>query len=423
MNRKKILMGMGFLILFLMLLNTVSATMNLIVVTDPSGKDPNGMAAGSMSYAENMFQSTFLMSNNKQFTVLSGGEGNSETRLRAIVNSVAQLENGASASSAASVASSYPGIRLVTGGPKIGAAMGGSFDGYLVIVQDDGTIDISPVKGGLAVVPPGKKGALIHLRNSKGNPLMGSATYVRKEAALEIGRMIRDGYSATYIVGETMGYVAKYSGEKHGGGAVNLISSISTGDMFTPENINETGYPMDEPYVKYCKECGWSVSYPAAESYTNCPYDGSKLDTIYAYKALEDAITVTQSSVSVSIYGSDKEGVAETTKDVVTAAVKKNGYDATYISNSLNKAIKNGLIVGVNYVEPKDINVNNVTRAVGVYYNPLPDERTAPSWNLPIPSSVLDILGNLQTAIGIILILLLLFRSSLLDSFKKHYKK
>ena len=75
------------------------------------------------------------------------------------------------------------------------------------------------------------------------------------------------------------------------------------------------------------------------------------------------------------------------------------------------------MIVGVNYIEPKDINVKESSRAVGVYYKQLPDSRTAPAWNLPVSSSLLNTIGNIQTAIGLILIVLVLFRSVLIKSF------
>ena len=397
----------------------ISATMNVIVITDPTGQDPNGAAGGSMSFAQNMFQSTFLMSKDKQFVVLSGGEGNSNDRLKAIVNSISQLENGATAATGAAAASGYSGIRLVVGGPSIGAAVGGSFDAYLIIVDDDNSIKITPYSGGLAVLPPGKKGAIIHLRNTEGNPQYGTANTVRRQTALNIGRMIRDGYPATSIVGQVFKEVSIDAGEKHGGGAVNLVSGISTGDMFTPKEINTTGYSMNEPYVKVCPNDGWSVGYPAADNYETCPIDGTPLKEVYAYDALTDAITVTQDSVTVSIYGSEAPGLSETTTEVVQASVKKYGYDANAIAGSLNKGIRNGLIVGVNYVEPKDLNVKPGSKAVGVYYTPLPNERTSPPWNLPISSFVLDILGSIQTAIGIILILLVIFRSRLLESFQK----
>ena len=397
----------------------ISATMNVIVITDPTGEDVNGAAGGSMSFAQNMFQSTFLMSKDHQFVVLSGGEGDSDTRLKAIVDSISKLENGAGASTGASMASGYHGIRLMVGGPSIGAAVGGSFDAYLITVESDNSIKITPYSNGLAVLPAGQKGAIIHLRNTQGNPQYGTATAVRRETALNIGRMIRDGYSATVIVGEVFKEVARDSGEKHGGGAVNLVSGISTGDMFTPEEINTTGYPMDSPYVKVCLADGWSSGYPSAENYDTCPIDGSELKEIYAYESLISAITVTQDSVSVSVYGSESSGLYETTKAIVEASVKKYGYDANAIAGSVNRGIKNGLLVGVNYVEPKDINVKQGSKAVGVYFTPLPNERTSPPWNLPISPFILDILGSIQTAIGIILILLVVFRSRLLQSFQK----
>ncbi|AAB85237.1 unknown [Methanothermobacter thermautotrophicus str. Delta H] len=73
MNRLGRLLALIFI--FNLLIGPVSATMNVIVITDPTGADPNGAAAGSMSFAQNMFQSTFLMSKEKRFAVLSGGEG------------------------------------------------------------------------------------------------------------------------------------------------------------------------------------------------------------------------------------------------------------------------------------------------------------------------------------------------------------
>lgn len=149
-----------YLVLFLLInfmIGTVSATCNIIVITDPSGRDPNGVAGASLSYAPNMFQSTFLLSKDKKFAVLSGGEGEAIPRLMAIVETIKRLENGMSAADAASAANQYPGIRVMCGGPGIGAAVGGSFDAYIVTVEDDGTIKITPVSGGLAVLPPGKR--------------------------------------------------------------------------------------------------------------------------------------------------------------------------------------------------------------------------------------------------------------------------
>ena len=400
-------------------MNTASATLNVIVITDPTGQDPNGAAGGSMSFAQNMFQSTFLMSNEMKFVVLSGGEGDSITRLKAIVETISRLENGATAAQAASAASSFQGIRVMTGGPTIGAAVGGSFDAYVVVVEDDDTIRVTPYSGGLATLAPGQRGAIIHLRNTGGNPKYGTAERVRRETAINIGKMIRDGYSATTIMGKVFEEVAKDSGEKYGGGAVNLNSGITSGDMFTPENLNETGYPMDQPYTKVCQVCGWSAGFPSAEGHSICPIDGTTLETIYAYDALANSITVTKDTVYVSVYGSDETGVRETTREVVRASVRRNGYNPTAIAESLNRAIKNGFIVGVNYVEPKDINVVEVSRAVGVYYTPLPHSRTAPPWNLPVSSTVLNIIGNVQTAIGFVLVMLVVFRSTLLTSFRR----
>lgn len=408
-----------FLIIFLMTMSSVAATCNIIVITDPSGNDPNGAAAGSMSFAENMFQSTFLMSKNNHFAVLSGGTGSSDTRLDSIIDAVANLENNASAASAASLAAQFKGARLLVGGPNIGAAIGGSFNAYVITVDDaSNDIKVTPYSSGVATLQPGQKGAIIHLRNTAGNPLYGTADTVRKETAMNIGKMIRDGYPATTILSEAMGEVARDSGEKYGGGGVNLISGISTDDMFVPKDMNQTGYPMDEEYSKVCDDCGWAMGYPAAEANDRCPICGSELRIVHAYEALGSALTISQNAVSVSTYGSDKPGLASTTSEIVEASVAKYGYDASSIAGSINRGINNGLLMGVDHVEPKDINVKQGSKAVGVYYTALPGDRSAPAWDLPIDGNILNILGSIQTAVGIILILLVVFRSRLLKSFQ-----
>jgi hypothetical protein len=418
MNRSNLMRFFIFLITVAMVVNTASATMNVIVITDPTGKDPNGAAAGSQSWAENMFQSTFIMSKNDHFTVLSGGEGNETPRLGAIVSAINSLENGGTAAQAAELANGFSGIRVMDGGPTIGAAVGGYFLAYVVIVNANNTITITPYNGGLAVLPPGDRGAIIHLRNTPGNPQYGTADAVRLQTAEMMGEMIRDGYPATAVVAAAFKNVAINAGEKHGGGAVNLVSGITTGDMFTPPAYNTTGFSMDQPYSKVSPN-GWSVAFPEADNYQTSPIDGTNLTTVYAYQALQNAITVTANSVAVSVYGSDAPGITETTQEIVEASVKKNGYSNTQIASDINKAIGSGLLVGVNDVEPRDINVNQNQKAVGVYYTPLQDNRTSPSWNLPISSSILNILGNMQTAIGLILVILVLFRSTLISSFLK----
>ena len=419
MKAKKIHALIVFLFVFLMTMSSVAATCNVIIITDPTGNDPNGAAAGSMSFADNMFQSTFLMSKNNHFAVLSGGTGSADTRLDSIVQAVASLENNASAASAAASASQFKGARLLVGGPNIGAAIGGTFDAYVITVDDySNDIKVTPYSSGIATLQPGQKGAIIHLRNTVGNPMYGTANEVRKETAMNIGKMIRDGYPATTILSEALGEVAKDSGEKYGGGGVNLVSGISTGDMFTPQDMNETGYPMDEEYSRVCDDCGWAAGYPLAESYDKCPVCGADLRIVYAYESLGSALTVSPHAVSVSVYGSDKPGLASTTSEIVSASVAKYGYDASAISGSINRAIDNGLLMGVDHVEPKDINVKQGSKAVGVYYNALPGDRSSPTWNLPIDGNILNILGSIQTAVGIILILLVVFRSRLLKSFQ-----
>ncbi len=408
-----------FLLIVAVFITPSAATLNVVVITDPTGKDPNGASGGSMSFAQNMFQSTFILSKDKQYTILSGGEGDSTARLGAIVETIKRFEAGATPAEAAAAANSFSGIRIMTGSSTQGAAVAGSFDAYLIMVEDNGTITITPYTGGVAVLPPGKKGGIIHLRNTHGNPKYGTATKVRQETAVNIGKMIRDGYPATKIVEEVFNEVSNDAGEKYGGGAVNMASGITTGDMFTPEKLNTTGYPMDTPYSKVCPNDGWSIGYPGADNYQSCPIDGSPLKTLYAYDALGNAITVTGQTVKVSIYGTDEIGIRETTEEIVKASVKKHGYSNIEIANSINRGINNGLLVGVNYVEPKDINVKPSSRAVGVYFKPLSDRRSAPPWDLPVSSSLLGIIGNMQTAIGIILVLLVLFRSTLISSFLK----
>ena len=420
MKLNKFKVFLVFFVILLMTMSSVAATCNIIVITDPTGEDPNGAAAGSMSFAQNMFQSTFLMSKNNNFAVLSGGTGSSDARLDSIVQAVANLENNASAASVASIASQYKGARLVVGGPYMGAAVGGSFDAYVITVDDaSNQIKVTPYSSGVATLQPGQKGAIIHLRNTEGNPLYGTASTVRKETAMNIGKMIRDGYPATTILSEAMGEVARDSGEKYGGGGVNLISGMSTGDMFTPREMNTTGVPMDEEYSKTCDDCGWALGFPAVEAYDRCPVCGGTLRTVYAYEALGNTLTVGPNSVSVSVYGSDKPGLASTTKEIVEASVAKYGYDASAIAGSINRGINNGLLMGVDHVEPKDINVTQGSKAVGVYYKALPADRSSPSWDLPIDGNILNVLGSVQTAVGIILILLVVFRSRLLKSFQE----
>jgi hypothetical protein len=402
-------------LMFFLVIGNVAATMNVIIITDPTGKDPNGAAAGSMSYAKNMFQSTFLMSKLHKSAILSGGEGSENLRLNSIVNAVITLDRGGTSAQAASVASSED--RILVGGPNIGIAVGGSFEAYVIEMEDNGDISVTLHSGGLATLPPGKKGAIIHLRNSVGNPLYGTATKVREETALNIGKMIRDGYSATDIVSAVFKEVSIDSGEEHGGGALNLIAGITTGDMFTPTELDGYGFPMSQPYTKVCPHCGWSVGYPAAMSYTTCPNDGTHLNTIYGYEALKNAI-VSDNSTSVTVY-SDIPGISQTAAEIVKSSVKKNGYSVNSITDSVNKGIKSGLLVGVDYVEPKDINVREDLRAVGVYLTPLSEYRTSPPWHLPLNPFILTVIGNIQTVIGIILILLIVFRTMLIKSFQK----
>jgi hypothetical protein len=419
-NRIKILKIMVLLVTVSLAMNTAAATLNVIIISDPTGQDPNGAAAGSMSYANNMFQSTFIFSPEDKFAVLSGGaEMNETNRLGAIVDTIKRFKNNETPSSAVTAASNYKGIRIMAGGPTIGAAVGGDFSVYVVTVADDGTIMVSPHRNGLAVLPAGTKGAIIHLRHTSSNPSGGDAEVIRRETAVMIGEKIRDGYSATEIMGDVFKKVSVEANENHGGGAINLVSSITTGDTFTPTEVNQPGFPMNEPYSKYDPECGWGVAYPAAESYSSCPLDGNPLKTAHAYDVLKTAITISPTNATVNTYGTDQPGIATTTSEVVKYSVNKNGFNANAIAQSINSAIDRGLLIGVNHVEPKDINIRENSKQVGVYFTPLGGGRTSPPWNLPISSTLLDIVGNLQTAIGLILVVLVLFRSTLITSFMK----
>lgn len=405
-----------FLIIVMVFSATASATNNVAVITDPTGKDPNGCAAGSQSFAANMFQSTFIFSQEHKMALLSGGEGTSDVRVNAIISALAVLQNNGTPSEVVSVAQRYSGIRLMAVNPTQGIAVGGDFDVYVVTVDNNSTIRVQAASSGIATVPAGTKGAIIHLRNSEGNPKAGTADTVRLQTAMNIGKMIRDGYPATEIVAQAMGEVARDSGEDHGGGGINLVSGVTTGDMFTPEQLNDTGYEMEKPYSKVSSS-GWSVGYPEAENYQVSPVDGSPLKVVYAYEALGNTLTVSDDNPTVSTYGSDERGISEATSSIVDSSVEENGYDPVKIAQSINKAIDSGSIIGVEHVDASDINVKENIKAVGVYYTQAKNGRTAPAWDLPIDSQIFDLLGNIQTVIGILLILLALFRSTLMKSF------
>ena len=145
----KLKVSIVFLIIFLMTMSSVAATCNILIITDPSGKDPNGAAAGSMSFANNMFQSSFIMSKNDGYAMLSGGEGNGTERNYAIIDALGAMQHGSSPAAAAALSTGFKGIRLLIGGPSMGAAIGGSFNAYLVVVDNDGTVRITHHEGGV----------------------------------------------------------------------------------------------------------------------------------------------------------------------------------------------------------------------------------------------------------------------------------
>jgi len=216
----------------------VSPTCNIIVITDPTGKDPNGAAAGSMSFAPNMFESTFLVSKKLHVAVLAGGLGKGTARLKVILNTIRFLELGAPITTAiAGGLMEGPTNRILVGGPGKGMAVGGSYDVSVVLVKGNKIVirEYHSAQGfNIVKVPPNVKGAIIHIRNTPGNPKFGTATLVRVAAAIMVGQMIRDGYPATDIVAKAMGFIAKESGEKYGGGMVNITAGLTTGDTFTP---------------------------------------------------------------------------------------------------------------------------------------------------------------------------------------------
>ena len=188
--------------------------------------------------------------------------------------------------------------------------------------------------------------------------------------------------------------------------------------MVGNRSFQRPGAPATKSWQQQVVECGWAAGFPGAEGYDRCPVCNSPLRVVHAYEALGAALTVSSNAVSVSVYGSDRPGLASTTKEIVEASVAKYGYDASAISSSINRGIDNGLLMGVDHVEPKDLNVKQGSKAVGVYFTSLPGDRSAPAWDLPIDGNILNILGSIQTAVGIILILLVVFRSRLLKSFQ-----
>ena len=113
-----------FLLILVLFSATASATMNVAVITDPTGKDPNGCAAGSQSFAANMFQSTFLFSQEHKMALLSGGEGTSDVRVAAIITALTQLQNNETPEQVVSVAQRFGGIRLMAVNPTKGIAVG-----------------------------------------------------------------------------------------------------------------------------------------------------------------------------------------------------------------------------------------------------------------------------------------------------------
>ncbi|HII70023.1 hypothetical protein [Methanopyrus kandleri] len=398
------------LIALLALVSGASATFNMIVITDPSGKDPNGAAAASMSFAPNMFQSTFLVSKKLHVAVLAGGLSKGTARLEAILACIRALELGEDIESAVRAGiSRSPTDRLLVGGPGKGVAVGGSYDIAVVIVKGNKIIIKQYHSSGgpnIVRIPKNVKCAVIHLRNTPGNPMYGTATKVRIEAAIMAGRMIRDGLPATEIVTRIMGYVAKKSGEKYGGGVVNITAGLSTGDTFVPPKLNARGIPMDTAYRKVCPKCGWSVAYPAASKYSRCPVCGSSLRTEYAWQVARDMITVRKDQPIVRVYGIksvyDKVSIVETVQTLVQAG-KKQPED---IARAIDSDIDNNTLLGYDYILPGDVKVEPEANLITIYMRPLPEGYKKPPLKTPISPETLHSLGLISSAVGVALIVL-----------------
>ena len=95
--------------------------------------------------------------------------------IAAIVEATQALKSGATPSQAASLANQLSWNQDNGWNSTRGAAVGGSLPCLCSASRDDGTITVTPYSGGLAVLPPGKKGAIIHLINTPGNPMYGTA--------------------------------------------------------------------------------------------------------------------------------------------------------------------------------------------------------------------------------------------------------
>lgn len=62
----------------------------------------------------------------------------------------------------------------------MGISIGGSFEAYVVTVDGNGSITVTPyssTSGGIATLQPGQKGAIIHLRNSERKPIIWYCSY------------------------------------------------------------------------------------------------------------------------------------------------------------------------------------------------------------------------------------------------------
>jgi len=404
-------------------LQPVSPTCNIIVITDPTGKDPNGAAAGSMSFAPNMFESTFLVSKKLHVAVLAGGLGKGTARLKVILNTIRFLELGAPITVAiAGGLMEGPTNRILVGGPGKGMAVGGSYDVSVVLVKGNKIVirEYHSAQGfNIVKVPPNVKGAIIHLRNTPGNPKFGTATHVRVAAAIMVGQMIRDGYPATDIVAKAMGFIAKESGEKYGGGMVNITAGLTTGDTFTPAKLGQKGFPMDAPYRKVCPRCGWSAPYWMAKNINRCPRCGAPLKTEYAWQVARDMITVSKTHPVVHVYGIkspyDKTAIVEAAQ-VLAEHHKLNREN---LASVIDSEISSNTLLDYDYIYPSDIKINKKANIVTVYMKPLPEGYRKPPLKIPIPNYYLHVLGLICSALGIGLIVMGICRELLLRRLRK----
>lgn len=112
-----------FLIIVMLFSTTASATMNVAVITDPTGKDPNGCAA-EVNHLQLICSSQHLYSHKNIKWHYYQGEGSSNVRVAAIISALTQLQNNGTPEQVVNVANGFDGIRLMAVNPTQGIAVG-----------------------------------------------------------------------------------------------------------------------------------------------------------------------------------------------------------------------------------------------------------------------------------------------------------